>query len=251
MGSGVSITANRSLPYDFRGEGGAIIIAFALVQMTGVAVFLCSIAGFMGSIHKYLELTSHFKLQYLMAALACLLIFVALHAWWSALMTCFTVVINLVMVLPWYVPRSQAHLTQPHDPVKLLFANVASTNKNFAAFISFVIEENPDVVIIQEATQPWIDRLKGLKERFPYDKALPRPRGFGIALYSRIPVERFDVLVIGSERAPGLLARLNRGGGVLSVVTVHPRAPLCQNRFRQRNEQLRDAASTVQALPAP
>ena len=57
-------TATCSLPYDFQGEGGAIIIAFVLAQMTVVAVFLCSIAGFMGSIHKYLELTSHFKLQY-------------------------------------------------------------------------------------------------------------------------------------------------------------------------------------------
>jgi endonuclease/exonuclease/phosphatase (EEP) superfamily protein YafD len=234
-----------------QGEGRAIVIAFVLAQMTVVAVFLCSIAGFMGSIHKYLELTSHFKLQYLMAALACLLIFVALHGWWSALMACFTVVINLMMVLPWYMLPSQAHLTQPSDPVKLLFANVESTNKNFSAFIRLVIEGNPDVVIIQEATEPWIDRLKVLKERFPYDKALPRPGGFGIALYSRIPVEGFDVLAIGSERVPGLLARLNRGGGVLSVVTVHPHAPLCRNYFRQRNEQLRDAASIVQALPAP
>jgi endonuclease/exonuclease/phosphatase (EEP) superfamily protein YafD len=219
--------------------------------MTVVAVFLCSIAGFIGYIHKYFELTSHFKLQYLMAALACLLIFVTLHGWWSALMACFTIVINLVMVLPWYIPPSQADLTQPYDPVKLLFANVESTNTNFSAFISFVIEENPDVLIIQEATEPWINRLRVLKERFPYDKALPRPGGIGIALYSRIPIERFDVLAIGSERVPGLLARLNRGGGVFSVVTVHPRAPLCRNCFGQRNEELRDAASIVQALPAP
>ena len=78
-------------------------------------------------------------------------------------MACFAVVINLVPVLPWYIPPSQAHLKQPYDPVKLLFANVESTNKNFSAFIGLVIEENPDAVIIQEATEPWIDRLKVLK----------------------------------------------------------------------------------------
>jgi endonuclease/exonuclease/phosphatase (EEP) superfamily protein YafD len=38
---------------------------------------------------------------------------------------------------------------------------------------------------------------------------------------------------------------------VLSVVTVHPRPPLRPHHFRHRNVQLRDAASVVQALPAP
>jgi hypothetical protein len=103
--------------------------------------------------------------------------------------------------------------------------------KKFSDFISFVIEENPDVLIVQEATEPWIDRLKVLRERFAYAKALPRPWGVGIALYSRIPVERFDVISLGSERESVLLARLNRGGRVLSFVTVHPRPPCGETTF--------------------
>ena len=38
---------------------------------------------------------------------------------------------------------------------------------------------------------------------------------------------------------------------MLSVVTVHPRPPLRRHDFRHRNEQLRDAASMVRALPMP
>jgi endonuclease/exonuclease/phosphatase (EEP) superfamily protein YafD len=205
----------------------------------------------MGDVHQGFELTSHFKLQYLLVAFACLLVFVTLHAWWSALLACFTCVLNLVMVLPWYIPQPQASLTQPYDPVKILFANVESANKNFSDFISFVVEENPHVLIIQEATESWIDRLRVLQERFPYEKALPRPWGVGIALYSRIPVERFDVIALGSERVPGLLARLTGGGGALSVVTVHPRPPHRRHDFRERNIQLREAAAVVQSLPAP
>jgi endonuclease/exonuclease/phosphatase (EEP) superfamily protein YafD len=232
-------------------EGSAIIIVSVLAQTTVVVVFLCSIAGFIGHVHHYLELTSHFRLQYLMVALACLLIFIALHAWWSAIYAFVTVCLNLAVVVPWYWPPPQAPLNQPYSPVKLLFANVESTNRNFADFIGLVREEHPDVVIIQEATERWIDHLHVLEERFPYVKALPRPGGVGIALYSRIPVERFEVMALGSERMPGLLARLHLGGGVLSVVTVHPRPPLRRHYFRYRNEQLRDAASMVQALPVP
>ena len=245
------MVTNSLRPCHVGTEGRAIIIALVLAQTTLVAVFLCSIAGFIGRVHQYLELTSHFRLQYLLVALVCLLVCVALHAWWSALYAVFTVLINLVVVLPWYIPPTKTPLARPQSPVKVVSANVETTNRNFSDFISFVIEENPDPLIIQEANERWIDRLKVLEERFPYNKALPRPGGWGLALYSRLAVERFDVVALGSERAPGLLAQLHRGRGVLSVVTVHPRAPLRRNKFQQRNEQLRDAASIVQALPSP
>jgi endonuclease/exonuclease/phosphatase (EEP) superfamily protein YafD len=232
-------------------EGSAIRITLVFAQTIVLAVFLGSIAGFLGDAHYYLELLSHFPLQYLIMALACLLVFVVLHAWWSALFACFMVVLNLMTVAPYYLPQAKTPRQEPSYPLKLLFANVESRNNHFADFIRYVMEEDPDVVIIQEATESWIHQLHVLEERFPYHKALPRHGSVGIALYSRLPVEQFEVLALGSERLPGLLARLNRGGGVLSVVTVHPRPPLRPHAFRQRNEQLRDAASIVQALPAP
>jgi len=238
-------------PCHVRAEGSAIILISVLVQTTIAVVFLGSIAGFMGHAHRYAELTSHFKLQYLVVALASLVICVALRAWWSALCAFATACLNLAVVVPWYLPPLQAPLSQPASPVKLLFANVQSTNHDFAELIELVREEAPDVVIIQEATERWIAHLRVIEDRFPHVKALPRPGGVGIALYSRIPAERFEVMALGSERMPGLLARLHLGGGVLSVVTVHPRPPLRQHAFRHRNEQLRDAASMVQALPGP
>jgi endonuclease/exonuclease/phosphatase (EEP) superfamily protein YafD len=76
---------------------------------------------------------------------------------------------------------------------------VENKHKNFSGFISYVIAENPDVLIIQETTELWIHRLQVLEERFPYNKALPRPWSIGIALYSRVPVEQFDVIALGSE----------------------------------------------------
>jgi endonuclease/exonuclease/phosphatase (EEP) superfamily protein YafD len=231
-------------------EGGAII-ASLLAQTVVIAVFLCSMAGFIGRVHHYVELTSHFKLQYLIVALSGLVVFVVLHAWWSAILAFVTVCINLAVLLPWYVPQPQIPLGRPHSLVRLLFANVESSNQNFSDFIGLAREENPDVLIIQEATVPWVEHLKVLEERFPYAKVLPRPGGLGLALYSSLPVERFDVMALGRERVPGILARLPLRGGMLSIATVHPRPPLRRHYFRHRNEQLHDAASVVQALPAP
>jgi len=222
-----------------------------LTQTAVVVVFLCSLAGFLGHVPHYVELLSHFALQYLLVTCACLLILLALHAWWSALAAFVTVCLNLVVVVPWYLPQPQVPLNSPYAAVKLLFANVQSANRQVADFIELVRAENPDVVVIHEATERWIAHLHVIEAQFPYAKALPRPGSVGIALYSRLPVERFDVVALGSERRPGLLARLPLEGGVLTVVTVHPRQPLRRHYFHSRNEQLRAAASLVQRVSGP
>ena len=74
---------------------------------------MCSVAGFLGEVHQGFELASHFRLQYLLAGLAGLLVCVTLHAWWAALGAGVTVVLNLVLVVPWYLPPARAPLTGP------------------------------------------------------------------------------------------------------------------------------------------
>ena len=165
-----------------------------LAQATVVVVFLCSLAGVLGHVHHYVELASHFRLQYLIVALACLLIFVALHAWWSAIGAFATVCLHLAVVVPWYVSRHQPLCTSPHFPVKLLFANVESTQSTFCRCGSGWFEGKPRCGDHPRSDRAMDRSAPVIEERLPYTKALPRPGSVGIALYSRIPIERFDVV---------------------------------------------------------
>ena len=87
--------------------------------MTVVAVFLCILLVSWGLFTNTSNAPRDFKLQYLITALARLLIFVGLHSWWSTLMGGLAVAINLVHVALVYTP-AQAHLKQPYYPVKYL-----------------------------------------------------------------------------------------------------------------------------------
>jgi endonuclease/exonuclease/phosphatase (EEP) superfamily protein YafD len=221
-----------------------------IAQLLLIIVLVGSFAGFLGYRSKYCELTSHFKLQWLILAGLCWLMFSVAQVWSWSLLAFIGMSINLAVILPWYMPsrRTQA---RRHGRLRLLFANVDWKNVDHARCLEFVQEVDPDVVMIQEATQRWIDALKILTDRFPYSKTEPHPGGWGMALYSRIPLDECEVIYLGADRRPTIRAQLRLGTGTLWLVGVHPRAPLRRNDFHHRNEHLREAATVIRRLPAP
>ena len=230
--------------------------ALMIVQLLLIIVLVGSLAGFLGHRYKYCELTSHFKLQWLILAGFCWLVFNVAQVWSWSLLALISMGINLAVILPWYVPSSRTQVRQQDEyqdeyMVRLLFINVDCKNTDYARLREFVQEVKPDVLMIQEATQGWVDALKILLDRFPYSITEPHPRGWGIALYSRIPLDKCEVIYSRVDRRPAIRARVRLGDGKLWLLGVHPRAPLRRNYFHHRNEHLREAAAAIQQLPAP
>ena len=71
-----------------------------LTQATLLMVLALSAAGYLGRAHKFFELASHFKLQYLVASAACLLVTAALRAWPWAAGAALCLSINLAEIIP-------------------------------------------------------------------------------------------------------------------------------------------------------
>lgn len=228
-----------------------IPLLLTLTQVTVIGVLLLSVAGFFGTYHRYLELTAHFKPHYVVVSLLCLLICVALQAWTWALCALVIVALNLVIIAPWYLPPSHTLLVKPGLEIQVMCANVQYTNTNYAAFLRLIREEMPHVVIAQEANEPWLAHLRELAAQFPYAVTVPGRGSSGIALYSRLPIAHADIIYLGQQRRPGVIARLSLGATVLTLVTIHPRAPLHNRAFADRNEQLLAATKVVETVPPP
>jgi endonuclease/exonuclease/phosphatase (EEP) superfamily protein YafD len=226
-------------------------MVFGVAQVIVVAVLLMSVAGFFGELSKYLELTSHFKLQYLIVTLCCLFVFIASQAWAWTIGSVLVALVNLAVLLPWYFPSAAGSSNLPTNCVRLLLANVDHENTQYMQFIELVQEVKPDMVITQEVTHTWVDHLTALRHQFPYERTAPQPHGWGIALYSRVPVEHSEVIGLGRDRRPAIQARLDLGGRPLCLLAVHPRAPLRRNYFHHRNEQLAEASAIIRGLSAP
>ena len=223
-------------------------------RLVFAAVVLLTGAGLLGSLNKYLELASHFRVQYLLAAAACLPVFVYFRERLPAALAFVYVAAVAALLLPWYLKPAP-----PHDaaagqvrPFKLLLFNVNYGNTRHAEVVRFVEAERPDLVVLQEVNAAWLRGIEGLSATYPHAVAQPlEGDGSGLALLGRAPFEEARVVYVGSEDRPGIHARFKAGERVVSLLTIHPRAPLRPGHFEARNRQLLAGAEFVRALPGP
>jgi endonuclease/exonuclease/phosphatase (EEP) superfamily protein YafD len=222
-----------------------------VTQLTVLGTVLLSVAGFFAAWHTYLDWTAHFKPHYLVSALLGLLAALTFQLWPWAVVALGAFALNLAVIVPCYVRPTSPSPLPASVPLKVLCANVQYTNTHYAAFLALIRAERPHVVIAQEANEPWLAYLNGLRTEFPYAITIPRRGGAGLACYSRLPLEHAEVLALGQPQRPGLLAHLRLDGPVVALCTLHPRAPLRRHGVGPRNMQLRAAAARLQTVPPP
>lgn len=226
-----------------------------IILLLAQAIFLLILAlcgaGCLGRFAKYFELASHFRVQYLLAVLACLIIFLSYGSWIWAVFAVILCVACGVTLLPYYAPRPAPPAAGRRCDLRLLLFNVLHNNERHSEFLELIRREQPDIVIAQEVTTRWTRALQELRDEFPYSEVVAKDRGAGLALLSRFPLACSEVLALGSDERPGIIARIELPGAALSLFTFHPPAPLRPKHFGYRNEQFAAAAPIARALAAP
>ena len=223
-----------------------------ITKLSLICVLLFSVAGHLGRFHKYAELASHFRVQYLLGSSACLITFCLFQEWGWTLIAAVGALINLAEIAPWYLyPKNLAGNRTDRRRLKLVLANVNFENTAHGAFIAFAQRQAPDVLVVQELNAPWCESLRALRSLYPFSEVLPKGGGSGMALYSRFPFERLKIVLPEGDARPGILVKLKIGGGAVSVLSLHPRAPNQKGHFELRNGMLASAADYLRNLPPP
>jgi endonuclease/exonuclease/phosphatase (EEP) superfamily protein YafD len=201
---------------------------------------------------KYAELASHFKIQYLLGSMVCLLVCLFYREPGWAIAAAIGVTMNLAAVTPWYAGGKKS----TGDPdgrrrVKLILANVNHENTAHERFIAFALKHNPDALVVQEVTAAWRESLGALHGLYPFIEEQPKDGGSGIALYSRFPFERLAIAFPEGEARPCILARLEIDGISVSLLSIHLRTPIRDDHYALRNRMLAAAADCLCEQPAP
>jgi endonuclease/exonuclease/phosphatase (EEP) superfamily protein YafD len=188
----------------------ASYIAFTAI----ILITLLSIASELITGSLWLELASHFKVQYL---ILCLLLFGILLLSQRQKITIaiglFCLVILLTEILPWYLPQnvslaSAANRTINRSvPLKVINSNVLILNRNYDKVLSFVRADKPDIAIFIEVDAAWVEKLTALKDILPYSTDLPLSFDLGIAVFSRLPLKNISVEYFGTDSAPSQFKR--------------------------------------------
>jgi endonuclease/exonuclease/phosphatase (EEP) superfamily protein YafD len=222
-----------------------------LIRLAFIGTLSFSIAGCFGWVDKFLELASHFRVQYLIFSLFCLLIFtIVKDAKWATL-GLVVIFLNIVTILPFYWSGKSDWPTKKMYSLRVMHSNVLYANKDYTALFKLVKEENPQILVLQEFTEQWNIASSVLKSRYPYFKTVPKEKGTGIALFSQLPLQNAEAVDLGEPDRPAINVKILLGKTAVSILTLHPYTPLRTDDFQRRNKQLAAASSLIKGLPRP
>jgi endonuclease/exonuclease/phosphatase (EEP) superfamily protein YafD len=197
-----------------------------------------------------LDLTTHFRLQYLGVAAAVLLLLALRRQWRAAALLLVIAALNAWPVLPyvsWPSPASAS--TAPGEPLKVMTVNVSYRPFSARRFHEIVAEAAPDVLLVVEFTPHAAEVLADLDNVFAYELKAPAEGPYGIALWSRFPLAAAATFPLGS--VPALEARVQTPGREFTLLGVHLSAPRLPRRAQQRNEELALLAARRAAIAGP
>lgn len=215
-----------------------------------VGTTLLSLTGYLGKFHYLFDLSAHFKLQYLIAALIALIWFSLMRVRSLIALSLLSVALNLAAIVPWYFPQLQPAI-QLEQSLRVLTANVLIENTNYEPTIKLIREEQPDLVAIVETNLGWLNAMRSVDDLLPYSVISPRAKSFGIALYSRYPLTLDSIETFETPKDYHLVATLNHDDRSLKVIALHPPPPRSQTLFNYRNRELEEIARFVQTVNQP
>jgi endonuclease/exonuclease/phosphatase (EEP) superfamily protein YafD len=156
------------------------------------------------------------------------------------------------LVQPWnWIPTSNAAPKAAADEdgtvaatpserskLKVLCWNVLVVNNEIDAIEALVEREDPDIIAFIEVRPGFLEAIEKTAAEYPIVKNLPYWGGEGIAVLSRVPGTQYELLDLGFERMPTVLARVPGPTHDLQLVALHTLSPIPPFRARIRDSQL-------------
>ena len=225
----------------------SIVVGLLEAALFVTAVF--SVATTFDVLHRFLELFSHFRLQYFVSAFLLTIVFVFLKKnRWTAIGVG-TLLLNASFVVPWYLPFGVAD--RDEGDIKLLHANVLASNDSSLRFIALLRKESPDIVVMQEATPRWMNSIGEIDALYPYKIVEARDDPFGIAMYSKFPFDSISVVEAAPLGHPEIVVTAIVGRDRLNIISSHPMPPIGETNYDARNHQLQGVARLAGRTPGP
>lgn len=209
----------------------------AFLKLTFGASLLFTFTGFLGSHSHWMDLTSHFRVQYALIQLLGLIWLCRHPALRGAMVTFITLVtllLNSWQVWQYASPRSYDSSGRTGHWLTLLQVNVLVYNKHYQAVQDVISRSHADVVSLQEINARWYQHLKEMPIFRTYPYRLLHLNG-GNVLLSRKPLIHSKLVhfpedtmgkVLYRNEGGYFLTHLQLGNRTVSLINLHPPVPL-------------------------
>ncbi|HEY9685433.1 MAG TPA: endonuclease/exonuclease/phosphatase family protein [Coleofasciculaceae cyanobacterium] len=225
-----------------------------LVAPVIVIIFLLSLMGYWSFLGWAADLPSHFKMQYAMILLPCLIAVIVQKKPQWILIALLGLGMNLGELVPDYLSSESPMDTSEQPKVigrfKLMQMNVHTESQTYAEARDAIRKLNPDVISLNEVSETWLENLRPVLQQYPYHVENARDDNFGIALYSKLPFAKSKIhgFVIGG--VPSALAAIPFKKHMVTILSTHPYPPMSPAMYKERNELLIAIAQKRMSLGA-
>lgn len=192
----------------------------------------------------WLELFSHFRLQYALLLAACGVGLAVLRRPAIGLAALALAAVNALPLLHYFAPAPRP--AGPGPQLTAIVANVWSRNDDYDAVLGYVAGRGPDVAIFLEATPAWGAALAGLRDALPY-----QAHAGEVFIAARRPLSGLRILPLGDRDSIAVVFAYEAGGTPVTVIGAHASWPLGAAIAASRNRELADLAAIARAAPGP
>ncbi len=146
----------------------------------------------------------------------------------------------------WSIAPEQIAVGAPDDVAEcftVMSANVKMENTDYARMTSQIEAVDPDVLLLTETDQAWVDALAPALQRYDTVRTHPQPDTFGKVFASKITEVDTDIVERRGEETPSVFAVLQLdSGNVVEFIGLHPKAPLPGQNTDERDQSIMNAA---------
>ena len=195
------------------------------LAIVGLVIFMAQIL--------FLDLSSSVNLVMTGVVIVCL----AYQSWW---------ILPYTRIYPKEVVAAPHHRSE--DTIRIIAANVLTTNRNANALLDLVYQYKPDILVTVETDKWWQKRLDILENDYPYTQKYPLNNFYGMHVYSTLKLKNAETAFLVEEDKPSIHATVILPSG--KTVRIHflhpaPPSPTENEKSSERDAELVIVAKSV------
>ena len=121
----------------------------------------------------------------------------------------------------------------------VLSLNVLQHNRQYGRTLDLIRRYDPDMVLLLETDQGWVDALKPVSTRYPHVRNVPIDNTYGLVFMTRLPTDELTVHRLIENDIPSIFARLRTPAGRrFGYIGLHPRPPQVGTDTQERDAEI-------------
>lgn len=120
----------------------------------------------------------------------------------------------------------------------VLSLNVLQDNRNYQRTLAMIEQSDPDILLLMETDQAWVDALGSVDARYDTVLAHPLDNKYGLYFATRLPTKGLQIRDLAQKDTPSVTGTLEIGQHQIFLTGLHPRPPSPGQDTEERDAEL-------------